>query len=391
VDGPISTADVDFGGGDWHTILVGGLGKGGNTYYALDITDPDAADESAAASKVLWEFSDPDLAYSYSKPIIAKTYAFGWTVIVATGYNNPSGIGKIFFIDPKTGAKLATLSTNFGTPASPSGLAQISGFTKDFHNQFIEQIYGGDLYGNVWRFDVHDPAIASWTVTKLAKLTDKGGGAVQPITTAPQIEIDFANGEDRYVFVGTGQLLDISDFTNPSPQQQQTMYAIRDGSVSAPDLAAATRVRSDFAEVLDKDGLPSASATGWLFDLPVGPNERIVTPIEADLNVVAFAGTQAQNDPCVTSLPADLYALEFATGRSVLLDSGGNIVPSIYSASGAVGVTLVSVQTAAPNDVPTLKLVYTPEQVDQPLAALNLQSPVIGGGHRFWFRYLPGQ
>ncbi len=42
--------------------------------------------------------------------------------------------------------------------ARPSGLAQINGFTEDFHNQIIEQIYGGDLNGNVWRWDVSDPS-----------------------------------------------------------------------------------------------------------------------------------------------------------------------------------------------------------------------------------------
>jgi type IV pilus assembly protein PilY1 len=27
IDGPISVGDVDFGGGDWHTIMVGGVGR----------------------------------------------------------------------------------------------------------------------------------------------------------------------------------------------------------------------------------------------------------------------------------------------------------------------------------------------------------------------------
>ena len=46
VDSSPRTSDVDFnsagvngGASDWHTIVVGGLGKGGNSYYALDLTD----------------------------------------------------------------------------------------------------------------------------------------------------------------------------------------------------------------------------------------------------------------------------------------------------------------------------------------------------------------
>ena len=48
VDSSPRVADVDFGNGsgDWHTIIVGGLGKGGNSYYALDATNADATDEA---------------------------------------------------------------------------------------------------------------------------------------------------------------------------------------------------------------------------------------------------------------------------------------------------------------------------------------------------------
>ena len=47
------------------------------------------------------------------------------------------------------------------------------------------------------------------------------------MTTPPQIEIDIANGIDRWVFVGTGRLLDDLDLTTPTIADQiQTMYAI---------------------------------------------------------------------------------------------------------------------------------------------------------------------
>ena len=91
-----------------------------------------------------------------------------------------------------------------------SGLAQIHAFVKNQGNQIAEQIYGGDLLGNVWRIDVS--AVDSYknlanTPLLFARLTDPGG-AGQPVTTAPQIEIDITNGVDRYVFIGTGRLLD---------------------------------------------------------------------------------------------------------------------------------------------------------------------------------------
>jgi type IV pilus assembly protein PilY1 len=42
LDGPITVKDVYFyAEGKWKTVLMGGLGWAGNSYYALDVTDPD--------------------------------------------------------------------------------------------------------------------------------------------------------------------------------------------------------------------------------------------------------------------------------------------------------------------------------------------------------------
>ena len=63
------------------------------------------------------------------------------------------------------------------------------------------QAYGGDLRGNVWRFDLSDPDPNHWqgkdangedNIVRIAKLTDAAGKA-QPITTGVRIEIDQNN------------------------------------------------------------------------------------------------------------------------------------------------------------------------------------------------------
>ena len=261
------------------------------------------------------------MGYSYMQPIVAKTRAFNgaWLVIVTAGYNNPSGVGKIFFINAADGTLLQTMSTGFGDPADPSGLAQIAGYTKDFHNQLVEQIYGGDLYGNFWRFDVSDPNPANWTVVQMASLTDPSG-VPQPVTTTPNIEVDAVNGIDRWVFVGTGRLLDATDLTNPSIANQiQTLYAIRDGTGITPiadrDPAAAAREHGA-ADRQDRTAWPAKPQFGWYDDLPAG--QRIITPPQAAISLVAYAGTSPQTDPCLTGQPATLYVRDFSFGTSLL-------------------------------------------------------------------------
>ena len=365
VDSSPRTQDVDFnsagvkgGGSDWHTIVVGGLGKGGNSYYALDLTDPAAPDEKTAAAKVLWEVTDPDWKYTFGRPVIAKTYAYGWVVIVTSGYNNVSGEGRIYFLDPKTGKQIGRkyLNTPKVTCTGPDGLlvettgmAQINGFTKDYHNQFTEQIYGGDLCGNFWRFDVSDPNDAAWTVDKFALLTDPLGKP-QPVTTAPQIEIDYKNGTDRYVFIGTGQLLDTTDLTNPSTPQQQTMWAIRDGSVSKirPSAGLPLNTRAITKPIVASGAAIAGGAPdGWHHDLPDGsgalPAQRIVVDVEADVSVVLYIGTEVPVDPCTIALPVDVYGREYASGKALVYDPLVPTQPWYHSDSGGVGLQFVGV------------------------------------------------
>ncbi len=344
VDSTPRIVDVDFGGQDWHSLLVGGLGKGGKSYYAIDVTDPTAiTTEAAAAGQYKWTFTDADMGYTYGRPMLAKTRATGdmWLMVVAAGYNNPSGVGTIFFVDAKTGGKLffKSMSTGFGNSTSPSGLAHIAGYTQDFRNQLIDQIYGGDLYGNLWRFDVSDPDPANWTVGLLATLTDPGGNP-QPVTTPPQIEVDLQNSTDRWVFIGTGRLLDDTDLTDTTiADQEQTFYAIRDGTTTTPNPITAALSRADLVALTDKiNGLSSKPAKGWYDDLPAG--ERIITPVQAALSVVAYAGTSPQDNPCLTGEPATLYVREFSLGESLLSDAGGNPVEGIGEVQGAVGLDI---------------------------------------------------
>jgi type IV pilus assembly protein PilY1 len=51
--------------------------------------------------------------------------------------------------------QLADLSTNNGSATTPSGLAYISGWVDHTNtDNTVEAVYGGDLTGYVWRFDL---------------------------------------------------------------------------------------------------------------------------------------------------------------------------------------------------------------------------------------------
>lgn len=360
VDSSPRSADI-YDGTAWRTIVVGGLGKGGNSYYALDLTNAAAADEIDASAKVMWEWSDPEVKYSYGRPVIVKVrdsgYPYGrWVVIVTGGYDNASGKGKIFFLDAVTGTLLNTVTTSAGAPpgaGQAAGLAQIHAFVKSQNNQIAEQIYGGDLLGNVWRVDVSGvDAYKSASAVLFATVDD--GSNPQPVTTAPQIEIDINNGVDRYVFIGTGRLLDTSDFTVPTPAQQQTMYAIRDGTLDTPlpDTSPLLPINArSYTKPINPDGISAivgGAPNGWHHDLPNTPpnSERIVVDPSAAVNIAAYAGTRVQDDPCVIALPASLYGRDYTTGESLIQDTSGNVLQFEDFPEGLVGLDIVGMVQA---------------------------------------------
>ena len=160
VDGTPTIGDI-YVNGAWKTILVGGLNSGGSSYYALDVTDP-------VDPKPLWEFTDTNLGLTYGNPVITKRKDGTWVVVFSSGYNNGTGDGngRLYVVDANTGAapsgtptvsNIPTMisdATPAGTSTIPSGLGKINAWIEDSSDNTAKRFYGGDLLGNLWRFDI---------------------------------------------------------------------------------------------------------------------------------------------------------------------------------------------------------------------------------------------
>lgn len=339
---------------DWRTILVGGLGKGGKMFYAIDITTPVTTSdaEATAAGKLLWEFTDPELGYSFGEPLVIKTERWGWVVVFSGGYNNSTGKAVIFIVHPQTGALIqkvyATASTaTAGTATNPAGLTEVTGFTASYASWIYNELYAADLFGNVWRFDLPPNKAVSGssstvTVTHFATLTD--GTNPQSVTTPPWV--DLARDGKRYLFVGTGRGLDLSDVTGSTGTnvQTQTFYAFRDGDIKAPFGTATGQTplpssktfpltRTDLDQVSNLiNGRTGSTGVGWYYNQPrrdpkdsSNPaTERIVKNIKGNSGVIAWLGDVPSNDPCAPGYTSAVYGVEMGTGISVLKDTSGN-------------------------------------------------------------------
>nr|WP_314629199.1 PilC/PilY family type IV pilus protein [uncultured Noviherbaspirillum sp.] len=304
--------------GEWRTILVGGYGAGGRGYYALDITDP-------AAPRSLWQYTvanDADLGLSFGNPVIAKRGDGTWVVALASGYNNVSpgdGGGYLTVLEAATGVRLQKIATGAGSADTPSGLARISAWVDSPSDNTAARIYGGDLLGNVWRFDIDNGS-----AVRLAQLGQSGGvGTPQPVTTRPELAVVRRGGATYpLVVVGTGSYLGTSDVASTA---QQSLYVLKD-SLQAEGLGQVRREGALVRQVLTTQeggrGMTTqpvdwASGAGWYVDLDPGgasPGERIHVDMQVELGVLKAVGNVPSAAVCSRGGSSWLYALDLATG-----------------------------------------------------------------------------
>lgn len=330
---------------NWKSVLIGGLGKGGKGYYAIDVTDPRSwSSESNLASNVMWEFTDDDMGYSYGEPVVVKTKKHGWVVIFTSGYNNDDGVGYFFIVDPATGALLQKISTRSGSKNSEAGLAHATAYVGNYADGTADAVYAGDLHGNVWRLDL-TPVTGSYRrPTKIASLTDSSG-ASQPVTTRPLAEIQ-PSTQRRYIVIGTGRLLANSDVLS---SQTQSLYAIADGTAdtfsTSGDLPSGVNFPIDRSnleantDVLKGIGSEPSSPMGWYYDLTKtsgGSAERITTPPTANNGIIAFASNLPNGDVCNLSGTNRVFATTLGSGKSVLTNSLNAIIEYSSALGGII-------------------------------------------------------
>lgn len=341
----------------WHTVLVGGLGLGGRGFYALDVTDPanPVALWEICSDSTLCAISDTDIGYSYGNPVITKRSTDGkWVVLVTSGYNNVSpgsGAGTLFVLDAVSGLVLHKISTGAATNP-PSGLAKLSpwidSLTTDHTTRFV---YGGDLNGNLWRFDMGAVgAVGSPTAIRIATLKDSSGVA-QSVTTRPELGDPMNNATNSLsgtgapaVYVATGRYLGTTDLSN---LQIQSAYGIKDnwglsgsaayiGNPRAPQTGFGSFVHqylyqpTTTTRTTSKYAVDWTNNSGWYADfvvsdpatnLPispaVSPGERVNLDPQLVSGTLIVVTNVPETSACTIGGTSWMYSFNFLTGQSI--------------------------------------------------------------------------
>lgn len=328
VDGTVSVVDLSVAGVP-KKILVGSLGAGGRTVFALDVTNPG----SFGTADVLWEFSHPELGYNVGPPGIVRLSDGTLAAVFGNGYNSSSHRAMLFAVNMNTGALIQTIDTGVGSAGNPNGLASPVVTDWPVSNLRANRVYAGDLQGNLWRFNVGG-APSAWNdagnVSVLFTATGPGGNP-QPITAQPIIALNPTNSNEVIVAFGTGSYFRIDDQDMPGAPVQ-SLYGIIDtrtgtAGVSRGDLLE-QEVTSQSTEmfgtesvgvrvVSDNDFDPS-TYDGWYLDLDIEDGERVISegtyPSGPLQRRVRFSTLIPDENPCGTGRRGYIMDLDIVSG-----------------------------------------------------------------------------
>jgi type IV pilus assembly protein PilY1 len=352
VDASPVLADV-YDGSSWHTILVGGLGAGGRAYYALDVTTP-------ASPKLLWEFSvkdDANLGLTLGKPIVTKNAAGTWVVALTSGANNinpGNGIGQLFVLNAMTGTRVVTPSIPTcvsgackGDTTTPNNLLEINAWTVSPADNTAKRYYGGDMLGNMWRFDADSLVPPPGIEATLLGTAVSADGKVQSITTRPVLNEIKANGLPvAVVSFGTGRLFGLSDYSDLTVQ---SIYTIRDKLTDPSSLGllrnspAGTstaglvqqKMASDRSVTKTDFNWSDSAVNGWFVDLlPTGASatgERVIVNGVSFSNILGIATMlpSSDSDPCKPSGTSYLYQFGLETGQGSQPEAFSDVITGL--------------------------------------------------------------
>jgi type IV pilus assembly protein PilY1 len=311
VDGTISIYrnDENFDGtinNDDQVIVMFGLRRGGKSYYALDVTDPDSPE-------LLWRITKggdfPELGQSWSRPEIKK---LDWgegikpVAIFAGGYDTDKDSrdyfddeGDLIVEDDDEGNALYIVDLEDGSlvwKAVKGDATDESGTTTDGKTVFehadlddsipsditvmdangdgvADRVYVGDTGGRVWRADIAGNDPTEWTITPVLSMGRHADGEPDRRFFHRPDLVQATDNDGAYdaVLIGSGNRPDPtqSDFFDRffMFKDRNTVSGTPPDSTKTPaDLADMTeRVRSD--PDLTGDELDDLNNNGWYITL----------------------------------------------------------------------------------------------------------------------------
>ena len=142
---------------NWRSIVVMPEANGGRSVFALDVTDT-VQGSTVSGPTPLWQFSDPAMGSTYSKPTVIRTKVGGaekWMAIFASGPGTSGQGGVVYSLDLSSGALLWKF--DIGDPTAYVSSDITASETDDEASTsvdgYIDRVFFADNRGRVWKLD----------------------------------------------------------------------------------------------------------------------------------------------------------------------------------------------------------------------------------------------
>lgn len=361
LDGPMTLwhNDINKDGkvnGTDHVYLYFGMRRGGNSYFALDVT-------SVSAPKFLWKLTGDkkskkdkdkkdkdkkdkgaftDLGQTWSKlqltkvktsaakPVDALVFGGGYDTrqdTAGTARSNDQTGNAIYIINATTGALLwradETSNANLRIPTMLNSIpADVRALDLN-QNGVLDRIYAADTGGRVFRIDINDTVnITSNGATTGGAIADINDGTVagnRRFYNAPDVVL-VTKGAPPYLAIAIGS----GHRASPTNKEvTDRLYVFKDSPVFTAPGTYTAATESDMTDT-STGSPPAGSARGWYITLS-NSGEKVlanVTTLDHRLFFTSFTtGTTSSTDPCATNSAGGqgrLYAVDIRTASSVL-------------------------------------------------------------------------
>ncbi len=398
MDGQIAIGDAKDGG-TWRTVLAASAGGGGRSVFALDVSNPTALGDN----QVLWERNaavDDDIGSVYGKPLVVPLENGRWGVLFGNGYGGARSDPSLYIVDAFTGEPIQKLVGSDGTSAKvripltglPSlvdcgflglgqllgcvatstapynGLGQITAIDRDGDGK-VDTVYGGDLQGHLWKFDLSNSNATNWKVANGEKalfrtqLTTNSSSQnqYQPITGG--IRVAAGPGTGVMVYFGTGRYFATGDNDLASPPQLQSLYGFFDNFNEATPTSTRTVSDMQAQQIANQSTVGlfttrnittnpvfyygASAKRGWYLDLKItteasGRGERFIAQPLIQSGRVFFTTFTPDRDGCDPGGLNFQYGLDLLSGNGALANvkvlSGGQVACT-GSGCGAAAIT----------------------------------------------------
>ncbi|PID46728.1 MAG: hypothetical protein CSB47_02435 [Proteobacteria bacterium] len=370
LDDKNKNGQVDAGDGE-KAYLYFGLRRGGNAYYALDITNPESPalmwrinNDTAGFGRLAQSWSRLTPAKLRYKASVAGDAKYEGVLVFGGGYDasvydqedpadRAAGAAKgngVYVVNAKTGA---LIWSHVGGDLKHSVAGNIRLLDLD-RNGSIDRLYFGDLGGNVWRADLNMDDIDDdeslndvKNDARIYKLASLGGGTNSRM---------FFYEPDVSLFKHKGQLVTliaIGSGYRSHPQNtsiQDRFYVLQDeNAVHTPETPPAALTHSDLVSrtaLAGADFMPDHK--GWYLDLANGSGEKSLSSPLIFMNKVMFTTFGPSSTPTSTggedsctyksSNVGRAYVLDLVKAKAVVdLDDDDNVTDSDISTVIGVG------------------------------------------------------